>query len=305
MRVKTKYFIFMLPLVLAFMPAFVTPGGDARVPVPSEIETGLVAVVGDVPVTGGIGGGVVTGEAKGGAALTASKNKAWAQISAGSRILTNNVWGAPPGEVVVSNVYTESGGSFGWTWNRQDPRAKPGSARAEPIYPNVRIGGTPWAASNSRYFPLKVGETTSLEFSVSYDYPMVPTGSFNLAYDVFFSGTNQPAAKPRIDAEVMIWVHGTAKQPPNTYKGDFSDGRNTYALYSWVMQNGRLYYSFIMKGDPQYKADHTVDAVKLIDNLKLDPTLYIHGVELGSEVCGGAGKIEITRLSVNVNGQEA
>jgi len=304
-RVKTKYFIFMLPLVLAFRPAFVTPVEDTPMPVTSQMETELVPVVGDVPVAAGTVGGTVSGEAKGGAGLTASKSKAWAQISAGSRILTNNVWGAPAGEEVVSDVYAEPGGSFGWTWNRQSPKAKPGASRPEPIYPNVRIGGTPWAKSNCRYFPLKVGETKSLDLSVSYDYPKVPTGSFNLAYDIFFSDTNQPAAKPLIKAEVMIWIHGTAKQPPNTYKGDFSDGRNTYALHSWVMQNGRLYYSFIMKGDPQYKSDHTVDAVKLIDNLKLDPSLYIHGVELGSEVCGGAGKIEITKLSVNVNGQEA
>ncbi len=100
----------------------------------------------------------------------------------------------------------------------------------------------------------------------------------------------------------MIWIHASVKQPSKSYKGDFSDGLNTYELYSWVMSDGRLYYSFIMKGKPQQAAHHTVNTRKLLDKLELDPGLYIHGIELGNEVFSGSGKIEIDKFNVNLNG---
>ena len=171
-----------------------------------------------------------------------------------------------------------------------------------PIYPSLRIGGNPWEQSNSAYFPIKVSEIQSATFQVAYDYPAAPTGAFDLAYDMFFMDTNKPSPNPEIKAEIMIWLQGTIGQPPQTYKEDFTDGHNTYELYSYVMSCGRLYYAFIMKGQPQFQAQHAVDVKKLLDNLDLDPNWYIPGVELGSEVVNGSGKIEISKFSVNVNG---
>jgi hypothetical protein len=59
-----------------------------------------------------------------------------------------------------------------------------------------------------------------------------------------------------------------------------------------------------MKGQPQFQAQHAADAKKVLDNLAFDAGWYIHGIELGSEILSGTGKIEISKLVVNMNGHE-
>jgi hypothetical protein len=225
-------------------------------------------------------------------------------IEFGSRILTNNVWGAPPDESLTSGVYLNRDNSFGWYWNRIDPMLNPGHTLIQPIFPNVRIGGSPSAKSKSGIFPLKQADITSLKFDAAYNYLTLPTGAYNLAYEMFFSDTNQPSSNLVPKAEVMIWIHATFTQPPTTYVGDITDGFNTYHLYSWIRSDGRLYASFIMEGEPQFQAQHRVDARSLLDHLALDPDWYLLGVELGSEIVNGFGDIEISKFKVNMNGYE-
>jgi hypothetical protein len=240
-----------------------------------------------------------------GSNVAVDKSKAWDRIDFSSRRLTNNVWGAPPTETLTSGVYLGEANRFGWYWSRQEPRPKPGMGGVLPIYPSVRVGGSPWDPSNSVYFPAKIGDIRSLQFDVTYDFVTPPTGSFNLAYDVFFSDTNQPGPDPKPKAEMMIWLRHTMSQPANAYRGDFTDGNSAYQLYSWTMPNGRLYYSFVLKEQCPLKAQHTVDARRLMDNLGLDPTWFVHGVELGNEVVDGSGKIEIGDFSVTINGAKS
>ncbi|MDO8567463.1 MAG: hypothetical protein Q7R57_01960 [Dehalococcoidales bacterium] len=225
-------------------------------------------------------------------------------IESDSRRLTNNRWGAPEDEKLTSGVYLAQNSSFGWYWNRPEPKIKLGADCLKPIYPNVRSGGSPWDPSNSVYFPIRLTDIKTLQFDVTYNYTTPPTGSYNLAYDMFLSDTNQPDSSPKPKAEVMIWLHWTFPQPPSTYKGDFTDGNNTYELYSWVMSDGRQYYSFALKEQTQLKAQLTVNARRLVDNLPLDPNWYVHGVELGNEVVNGSGEIEISQFNVNLNGHE-
>jgi hypothetical protein len=232
---------------------------------------------------------------------TSTTARAGATIDLDSLKLVNNQWGASADENLTCAVYHNQSKNFGWSWNRQDPKTKPGIDGVLPIYPGLRIGGNPWEQSNSAYFPIRMSAVETLTFQVAYDYPAVPTGAFDLAYDMFFMDTNKSSPHPEIKAEVMIWLQGTIEQPQETYKGDYTDGRNTYELFSHVMSSGRLYYAFVMKGKPQFQARHTVDVKKLLDNLDLNPNWYIPGVEFGSEVVNGSGKIEINKFSLNVN----
>jgi hypothetical protein len=141
-----------------------------------------------------------------------------------------------------------------------------------------------------------------LSLEISYNYPTKPSGQYDLAYDIFFTESDKAEANPDRKAEVMIWIDGTAKEPPSCYKGDFSDGINTYSLYSWTMSDGRLYYAFLMKDPKQSQVDLKVDARKLLDNLKLNPDWYVHGIELGNEIWSGSGQIDISSLNINLNG---
>ena len=236
--------------------------------------------------------------------MSATKSRPGETLELGQFRLINNVWGAPSDETLSSGVYSETDGSFGWYWDRQQPMMKSGEAHVLPIYPNVRIGGSPWEASRSAIFPVRARDIKSLTFDVSFEYPAIPTGACNLAYDIFFTETSAPSATPVIKAEVMIWILGTATEPADRYKGDFTDGHNTYALYSWAMSNGRQYYAFVMKPGSGYQARHTVDAGKLLDSVPLQPDWWMPGVELGTEVWHGTGKIQIGQFGIELNGAE-
>jgi hypothetical protein len=223
-------------------------------------------------------------------------------IDFGSRTLTNNTWGASSNENLTSGVYLNQDNSFGWYWDRENPNLTPGASLGQPIFPNVRVGGGPAVKSNSKYFPLLASDIQSMTFDVEYKYQTLPTGYYNLAYEMLFSDQNQPSPNLVPKAEVMIWLHATFGQPPSSYQGDMSDGNNDYSLYSWVRGDGRMYSCFFMKGGPQPGGVHTVDVKKLLSNLSLDPSWYLLGVELGSEVVNGIGKIEISKLVLNMNG---
>lgn len=217
--------------------------------------------------------------------------------------LINNVWGAPPEEVLTTSIFQNENGNVGWSWDRPNPQLKPGQTLAQPVYPCVRIGGNPWEKSKSPLFPFQWGEVQSLKLEISYDYTRLPTGACDLAYDIFFIDSQQPGPNVQRKAEVMVWLNGTQKQPPSSYQGDYSDDINSYSLYSRVLSDGRLYAAFIQKGTPQYPAHHVVDAGKLMGYLKLDSRWYVPGIELGNEVWKGAGEILISRISVNLKGK--
>ena len=226
------------------------------------------------------------------------------KIDFSSKRLINNLWGAPPEEILSCEVYLTENKTYGWHWDRPDPLTKPGINGCQPLYPNVRTGGCPWEPSIVAEFPVKLSEVKTLQLDVEYSYSESPTGIYNLAYDMFLSDTNQASSDPKPEAEIMIWLQHTLQQPADAYIGDVSDGINTYGYYSFTMQNGRLYYAFLLKEQTPLKGQLTVDVKKLMDYLELDPNWYLHGVEFGNEVINGSGKIEISKNDVNLNGHE-
>jgi hypothetical protein len=237
-------------------------------------------------------------------APTVVKNNPWANIDSGALRIRNNIWGAAIGEQLSSTIKLNADGTFGWTWSRPASQENIANKQVQPIYPSVRIGGSPWEASKTAVFPIRIGEANALTLSVSYAYPALPTGTYDLAYDMFFSNTNQtgPTAKP--NAEMMIWLHGNLGLPQGCFRGDFTDGINSYGLYSFVMGNGRQYFAFILNGQPQVSANFVVDAGKLLNVLNLDPTWFIQGIEFGNEIISGSGEILVTNFTVTLNGHQ-
>jgi hypothetical protein len=225
------------------------------------------------------------------------------RIDFNSSQLINDCWGIGTGETLRSGIFYNSAEDFGWYWNRDNPKLKTGFDTVQPIYPDVRIGGNPPQNSKSPYFPIALGSLNSLQLGTTYNYQSRPTGTFDLAYDMFFSDSDQAQSMRQIKAEVMVWLMATAKQPPETYKGNFSDGYHNYQLYSWTRKDGRRYSAFVMIGEPQFQTHVTVDARKLIDQLGINSNWYLYGVALGNEVWDGSGRIQIREFSLNLNGQ--
>ncbi len=278
---------------LVFTPVAAHSAPDINQELMQTAPAALLSVPGYVPAKGVIESPMIIKQERG------------ESISFNARKLINNVWGAPAGEKLASAVFLKDNKDCGYSWSRLDSQKRNGLNDVLPIYPEVRVGGSPWDKSANPVFPILLKDIKNLTFEVTYDYPVTPTGRFNFSYDVFFIKSDKPAASPVIDSEVMIWMDYTADQPQDKYRGEFSDGQHTYKLYSWVMADGRNYYAFLLQGESRFSGNHSVNALKLIDALNLNPALYMHGVDIGNEVWHGKGEINIQKLAVNLNGQPA
>src|SRR3989304_7171283 len=84
---------------------------------------------------------------------TQTKSKAGDSIVFSTRKVVNNLWGAPPDEVLTSAIYVRDDGKSGWEWNRPAPVKKAGQSGVHPIYPSIRIGGSPLGKANTLAFP--------------------------------------------------------------------------------------------------------------------------------------------------------
>jgi hypothetical protein len=110
----------------------------------------------------------------------------------------------------------------------------------------------------------------------------------------------KPGPNAQRKAEIMIWIDGNQQQPQSSFKSDYKIDNSVYALYSRT--GGWLYAAFILRR-PLVK-QHSVDAKKLMDLLKLDPNWYIPGIEFGNEIWNSSGKIEIKKIAVTLNGNQ-
>jgi hypothetical protein len=58
-----------------------------------------------------------------------------------------------------------------------------------------------------------------------------------------------------------------------------------------------------MTGLPVFDARHSVIAKRILDDITIDSNLDLLGVHQGKEVVNGAGKIQLNKLEINVNGK--
>jgi hypothetical protein len=201
--------------------------------------------------------------------------------------LIRNLWGAPKDENVALTL-TRSENALSWSWKRENPVRRPGVDYIQPIYPNARI------VLDS---PVNVGDIDSFKLFADYDFVEKPTGSYNVAFDIFLREPGTMA----IRAEIMVWLNGTQKQPALSLKGSCSDGTNTYKKYWWTTSAGWAYRSFLLS-KPIISVIHSVNLKALINLIEADDDWYISEVELGTEVWSGSGAIDFDTFYLRLNG---
>lgn len=228
-----------------------------------------------------------------------------------SRRLHNSVWGATSAEkenyTTKSYIYYKSDGSFGWEWNRPDTEPKNGShIFIAPIYPEVVVGALSGRADyTTSKFPINYGNVSNWTSEINYRWIFPPKDNYNLAYDLYFLESEQGTKK----FNVMIWVQGHNE---GDSIGIVSDGINQYKHFMRNAGDGQYWewhafelinQSDIHRPDIHYK----VDIKKLLDNAfpgVLQDNWIIPGVELGSEVWRGTGRIEINKYIISMNGED-
>lgn len=227
-------------------------------------------------------------------------------IENSSRRLYNNLWGLTEDEkrtkVTKSYIYYKYNGSFGWEWDRPDPRNN--GEYVTPIYPGVMVGASKFYSSTTEYLPIKLKDINSLTLEVEYIYTKTPTGAYNLAYDIWFVDNNGYNK-----AEVMVWIYGDIKDIPQRYT---TDNINVYEYFyrSPTKEFNWDYHAFILKDQIQTStlSHHKVNIKILLDMLiesgKLNTDWTMLGIELGNEIGRGSGRIEISKYVININGDD-
>lgn len=229
------------------------------------------------------------------------KSEYYGTETTGSRMILNNIWGATTKELksksIQSYIYARSDGSFGWEWDRPDPRPNV-NTYITPIYPEVIVGsnsGNSYSTSNA--FPIRYGDIHSWDSIIQFEYLKSPNGLYNLAYDIYWMD------KKIKKFNVMIWIEG--HYDGGKPIGEVSDGINTYIhYYKPAGQDSLEWHAFELKN--QGDSNNKVNIKILLDNAftksEIDNNWIIPGIELGSEVWRGSGRIQINKYEIMING---
>lgn len=217
--------------------------------------------------------------------------------------LINNKWSNSNANQSI--YYDDVNKIVGWTWN----------GNGNYNYPEIICGtdrGNWGAGTVPNMFPVKVSNITIMKLDITWNYPIKPTavsgvdgGMFGL--DIYF-GTGSPYHS----LNFMVWIQTWNFVPGNVSQlADMNDGYNTYGHYAGTRQQGTditPWHCFLLKNQPSTSgtATITIDLKKMIDSIpQINSSWSVPEIQLGNENNSGSGKVAITSLSANVNGQIA
>ena len=178
-------------------------------------------------------------------------------------------------------------------------------------YPFIFTGSHFGVNSPGTNLPMPLRELKCL--TSSWGFTPTKSGSWNAAYDVWFSTGLSTAHGFQGGAELMIWLDHVGNTPPAGHQV----GKVTVAGMDWTLWEGNVGWNYIA-----YLADKPVDSVTGLD-LKafikddlargyLDPDWFLAAVEAGIELrtggipfTSGAFSVEINKGCVQAGGKPA
>lgn len=287
----------------AIIPGTITISSITTIPSTTTISTvpATGPVTGSIPVTGmsGVTGSVpVTGPVTG--LITSSATEALIKYK--EFTLENNKWGQPSATQSIFSYVNSAGDTIlGWSWNN------PGIGYN---YPEFVIGTDfgNWP-STSPLFPIQYKNINTWTVNMAWDYPQPPTGTFwDLGFDIYWMDS---AFKTKY-YNIMIWPQSYPSDAlaANTYVKDVSDGFNTYLYYHDTRNQGGAivpWDAFVLKNQPSAGGSMSINIKALIDTISNSQFSgsggwYIPDIQLGSENQNSAGKAEISKFDMNLNG---
>jgi len=138
--------------------------------------------------------------------------------------------------------------------------------------------------------------------TTSWGFTPTRTGSWDAAYDVWFSNSLSTAHGFQGGAELMIWLDYMGNVPPAGHKV----GQVTLDGMGWTLWEGNVGWNYIA-----YLADKPVDSVKNLDLMAfikddlsrgyLDPDWFLAAVEAGNELRTDGVPFTSGAFSVSIN----
>jgi len=155
---------------------------------------------------------------------------------------------------------------------------------------------------------------------MTYSYPQLPTGVYNLAPEIYLRDSASYIPMPK--AEIMFYLDHSSINPAidyglGTFLVDINDGNLGYKLYYRTWTNGWRLFTFVRNGIGNTTAGphtYTINVKYILDYMAtrnllntgtkmIDTSWYMLGFELGNEIYNGTGKTEISQLNMNINGR--
>ncbi|GBE77944.1 glycoside hydrolase family 12 protein [Sparassis latifolia] len=218
----------------------------------------------------------------------------YACVTSGNYELCNNQWGIDDGTgsqnaTLISTSGNDISWSTTWTWADNENDVK--------TYTNVE---------STTAKGMLLSAITSAPTSWDWEYVTESSGiRADVSYDIWF-GTTADGAQASSDSsyEIMIWLSGLGGiQPVGSenqtdvslagYSWDIWSGPNSnWETISFVSQDGNI---------NDFSEDLNTFFTYLIDNYGVSSSLYLQGIETGTEPFTGSAELLTNSYSVTVN----
>ncbi|MGP3632840.1 GH12 family glycosyl hydrolase domain-containing protein [Streptomyces sp. 24-1644] len=228
----------------------------------------------------------------------AKKCGAFDQITMGKYYVNNNLWGQDKGTGTQCVWDTsQSGDTIAWgteySWTGTDHDVK--------SYASTVLGWH-WGWKTDRpatELPLRLGDKKSVPTSWDFRISSAP-GTMNVAYDLWLHDKNGADWQDQPTDEVMIWLNRQGGAGPlGTRYGTVSLGGAMWEIYQGDV--GWKVYSFVRVNNTTSTDLDLNDFLQaLVRRDLLSNDKYLSGVEAGTEVFKGTGRLDTTAYSVDV-----
>jgi hypothetical protein len=233
---------------------------------------------------------------------SAKKCTAFDTITLGKYYVNNNLWGQDKGagtQCVWDNSVAGSTVSWGtdYTWANNSK----GTDADVKSYASTVLGWHwGWKVDKATTgLPIRVGDRkpvkTTWEFSVSSD-----PGIMNVAYDLWLHTENTADWQDQPTDEVMIWLNRQGGAGPLGAKvGSVSLGGAMWDLYEGDI--GWKVHSFVRRTNTTKACLDLDDFTEaLVRRNLLGNDKYVSGIESGTEVFRGSGRLDTKAYSVSI-----
>jgi hypothetical protein len=221
-------------------------------------------------------------------------NSQTAAAGGGAYILQNDEWGSSEPECIS----TDGGADFTLA---SDSIAN-ATSTAPGGYPSLYKGCHWGACTTGSGLPLQVSALTTGKVTTSWTTTQPGTGSYDVAYDIWFNQTPTTTGQPN-GAELMIWLnHNGTVQPYGSQIATVSTGGHTYDL--WFGNQGWNTISYALTTGTTSVTNLDIDQIvaDAVSRGYIQKTWYLIDVEAGFELWQGGVGLTTKTFTVNING---
>jgi hypothetical protein len=224
----------------------------------------------------------------------------------GKYMLFNNLWGAAMGsgsqclwDAAAGGTDDEARIAWGTNWDWTGPTDSIKS------YVAVVLGWHwGWAVPNTG-LPTPLSAIESARSRWDFNLTETVPGPINVTYDIWLA-TDPDRADQTLKDEIMIWVHrGGGAIPIGSKRATVAIDGATWDLWEGPHPSGRwVVHSFVRTASADSVSLDLKDFFEFLISRGLSSSTYLIGIEAGTEVFTGAGRLDTTGYAVDVVGAE-